>query len=192
MMEGGKSHHHHLFQESWLQYEDQVKNNNIDHDERCSSSTTNTSSIGEDSDAASNGSSITSSDTADDASSSASSSLNSSPSGALDDLSEIMDQLPIKRGLSQFYQGKSESFTTLSRVTSIEDLVKKATPYRRNLKASKSCGTGLHSYKQFTLPKAIISKKTTRGVSLSSFPSKRGSFMHSKPPLTPLHQDLEC
>ncbi|KAH6758842.1 oxidative stress 3 [Perilla frutescens var. frutescens] len=187
-MEGGKSDH--LFQDSWFQFEDQVKNN-IDHDERCTSSSANTSSIGEDSDA-SNGSSITSSDTADDASSSASSSLNSSPSGALYNLSEIMDQLPIKRGLSQFYQGKSESFTTLSRVTSIEDLVKKATPYRRNLKASKSCGTGLHSYKQFTLPKAIISKKSARGVSLSSFPSKKGSFMHSKPPLTPLHQDLEC
>lgn len=97
-----------------------------------------------------------------------------------------------RRGLSKFYKGKSESFTSLARVTSIEDLVKKATPYRRNLKPSRSCGTGLHSYKQYTLPKAIISKKATKGVSLSSFPSKRGSFMNTKPPLTPLYQDLEC
>lgn len=99
-----------------------------------------------------------------------------------------------RRGLSQFYEGKSESFTSLSRATSIEDLVKKAGTVRRNLKASRSCGTGLHSYKQFTLPKAIISKKSSRGggVSLSSFPSKRGSFMSKHPPLAPLHQDLEC
>ncbi|KAG6398044.1 hypothetical protein SASPL_139494 [Salvia splendens] len=175
-MEAGKNSHN-MLQDSWIQYEESE-----------SLSATSSSSIGEDSDA-SNGSSITSSDTVDDASSS-SSSLNSSRSGALYDLSEIMDQLPIKRGLSQFYQGKSESFTSISRVASIEDLVKKsATPFRRNLKASKSCGTGLHSYKQYTLPKATIAKKSPKGVSLSSFPSKRGGVINTKPPLTP---HLEC
>ncbi|GFZ04206.1 oxidative stress 3 [Actinidia rufa] len=35
--------------------------------------------------------------------------------GSLYDLSELMAQLPIKRGLSKFYQGKSQSFTSLSR-----------------------------------------------------------------------------
>ncbi|KAG6425891.1 hypothetical protein SASPL_110099 [Salvia splendens] len=158
-MEGGQNSHDHMFQESWDQSE------------------TSSSSIGEDSDASNGSSSITSSDTVDDASSSSS----------LCDLSEIMDQLPIKRGLSQFYQGKSESFTSLSRVTSIEDLMKKSatTPSRRNLKASKSCGNGLHSYKMYTLPKAVIAKKSSRGVSsLSSFPSKRGGVViNSKPPL---------
>ncbi|KAI3455499.1 hypothetical protein Pfo_012162 [Paulownia fortunei] len=188
-MEEGKSHE--LSQDSWFQYEDHMNNNN-DHDEKCtpSSSSSSTSSIGEES-MVSNGSSISSSDTADDASSSASSSFSANSGGALYDLSGIMAQLPIKRGLSKFYQGKSESFTSLSRVTSIEDLAKKATPYRRNLKASKSCGTGLNSYKPYTLPKAIITKKAARG-SFSSFPSKRGSFMSSKPPLTPLYQNLEC
>ncbi|XP_047962595.1 protein OXIDATIVE STRESS 3 LIKE 2-like [Salvia hispanica] len=173
-MEGGKNSHN-MLQDSWIQYEE--------------SESTSSSSIGEDSDA-SNGSSITSSDTVDDASSS-SSSLNSSRGGAIYDLSEIMDQLPIKRGLSQFYQGKSESFTSISRVASFEDLVKKAaTPFRRNLKASKSCGTGLHSYKQYTLPKATIAKRSPKGVaSLSSFPSKRGGVINTKPPLTP---HLEC
>ncbi|KAL1538295.1 suppressor protein SRP40-like [Salvia divinorum] len=175
-MKGGKSNDH-LLQDSWIQYEES---------ESLSATSSKSSSIGEDSDA-SNGSSITSSDTVDDASSSSS---NSSHGGALYDLSEIMYQLPIKRGLSQFYQGKSESFTSLSRVTSIEDVMKKAaTPCRRNLKASKSCGTGLHSYKQYTLPKATISKKSSRGVSLSSFPSKRGGVINIKPPLTP---HLEC
>ncbi|KAL3631951.1 hypothetical protein CASFOL_024935 [Castilleja foliolosa] len=132
-----------LFQDSWFQFADQMKKNT----RKCSSSTT--SSIGEES-TVSNGSSITSSDTADDASSSNSSS-------ALYDLSEIMTQLPIKRGLSKFYQGKSESFTALSRVTSVEDLAKPCR--RRNMKGSKSIATGLHSYKSYTLPKAIIAKR---------------------------------
>ncbi|GER46957.1 oxidative stress 3 [Striga asiatica] len=149
--------------------------NVIDYDENCSPSSS-ISSIGQES-TVSNGSSISSSDVADDASSS-SSSFCANSSRALYDLSEIMEELPIKRGLSKFYKGKSESFTSLSRVTSIEDLAKKATPYRRNLKASKSIGTGLHSCKSFTLPKPIITKKATRG---SSFSSKRESFMQSKP-----------
>ncbi|KAK4427279.1 hypothetical protein Salat_1496800 [Sesamum alatum] len=190
-MAEGKSHHHHdhhqVFQDSW--FDEYEKKNN------CTSSSS-TSSIGEESMVSNGSSSISSSDTADDASSSASSSF-SSGGGSLYDLSEIMAQLPIKRGLSKFYQGKSESFTSLARVESIEDLAKKVTPYRRHhhLKASKSYGTGLnhHSYKPYTLPKPIISKKTTRGgSSFSSFLSKRGSFVSSnKPPLTPLHKNLE-
>jgi hypothetical protein len=160
-------------------------NNNNEYNEKCSSSTS-TSSIGEES-TVSNGSSAASSDMADDASSSVSS---SNSGGALYDLTEIMAQLPIKRGLSKFYQGQSESFTSLSRVTSIEDLAKKTTPYRRNLKASKSCGHGLSTCKPYPLPKPTISKKITKGSSLSSFPSKRGSFM--KPPFTALHKNLEC
>ncbi|KAK4395189.1 hypothetical protein Sango_1673200 [Sesamum angolense] len=192
-MAEGQSHHHQEFQDSWFEYE---KKNNDHHDEKCTSSTS-TSSIGEESMFSNGSSSISSSDdTADDASSSPSSSFSSLNSGgALYDLSEIMEQLPIKRGLSKFYQGKSESFTSLARVGSIEDLAKKATPYRRHhhhLKASKSYGTGLNnSYKPYTLPKPIISKKTTRGASFSSFLSKRGSFVTSKPPLTPLHKNLE-
>ncbi|KAL3632890.1 hypothetical protein CASFOL_025874 [Castilleja foliolosa] len=131
MAEGKK---HQLFQDSWCQSEDH------------NTSSTTTSSIGLES-TVSNGSSITSSDTADDASSSG---------RALYDLSEIMSQLPIKRGLSKYYQGKSESFTAVSRVTSIEDLAKRATPCRRNC---KSIATGLHSYRTYTHPKAIIAKK---------------------------------
>ncbi|KAL2243285.1 uncharacterized protein LOC105157697 [Sesamum indicum] len=187
-MAEAQSHHHREFQDSWFEYE---KKNDDHHDEKCTSSTS-TSSIAEESMFTNGSSSISSSDdTADDASSSASSSFSSG--GALYDLSEIMQQLPIKRGLSKFYQGKSESFTSLARVGSIEDLAKKVIPNRRHhLKASKSYGTGLNnSYKPYTLPKPIISKKTTRGSSFSSFLSKRGSFVTSKPPLTALHKNLE-
>ncbi|PWA78686.1 hypothetical protein CTI12_AA210990 [Artemisia annua] len=72
---------------------------------------------------------------------------------SLYDLSDLMSHLPIKRGLSKFYHGKSDSFTSLARVTSIEDLPKKEkVPYKK----MKS------SYKSHTLPKPIISKKKSR------------------------------
>ncbi|KAA8541732.1 hypothetical protein F0562_022884 [Nyssa sinensis] len=108
--------------------------------------------------------SSTSTDMADDATSSNSSYSSSSQSSApLYNLSELVAHLPIKRGLSKFYQGKSESFASLSSVRSIEDLAKKENPYRRNMKACKSHGGGLDIYKSFTLPKPTISKKTSRG-----------------------------
>ncbi|KAI3712008.1 hypothetical protein L1987_70557 [Smallanthus sonchifolius] len=111
-------------------------------------------------------SSCSSFDTIDDASSpsstSSSSSLNSNGSSILD-LSDLMSQLPIKRGLSKFYQGKSESFTSLARVMSIEDLPKRIkNPFNkmRKMKSNiKSYGGGLDSFKSHTLPKPIISKK---------------------------------
>ncbi|XP_076923935.1 uncharacterized protein LOC143586221 [Bidens hawaiensis] len=106
-------------------------------------------------------SSCSSFDSLDEASSS-SSSLNSNGSSVID-LSDLMVQLPIRRGLSKYYHGKSESFTNLARVMSIEDLPKKINnPYNkmRRIKGnSKSYGGGLDSYKSHTLPKPLISKK---------------------------------
>ncbi|KAG9158348.1 hypothetical protein Leryth_026931 [Lithospermum erythrorhizon] len=50
----------------------------------------------------------------------------SSPSfSPLFHLCELMGQLPIKRGLSKYYDGKSESFTSLASVGNLEDIVKK-------------------------------------------------------------------
>lgn len=114
----------------------------------------------------SNGSSLTccsssSYDTTDDASSSSANSSRSS----LYDLSDLMLQLPIKRGLSKFYHGKSDSFTSLARVTSIEDLPKK----EHKMKKKKN-------YRSHTLPKPIISKKNSR----SGFKKKFGGSMKKK------------
>ncbi|MFS7974315.1 hypothetical protein Hanom_Chr09g00867211 [Helianthus anomalus] len=87
-------------------------------------------------------------DTTDDASSS-----NSSRS-SLYDMSDLMSHLPIKRGLSKFYHGKSDSFTSLARVTSIEDIPKKEKmSHKKKMKKS---------YRSHTLPKPIISKKKSR------------------------------
>ncbi|XP_071716892.1 uncharacterized protein [Rutidosis leptorrhynchoides] len=118
---------------------------------------TSTISNGSSSSSSSSISSCCSFDTTDDASSS------SSTRSSLLDLSDLMTQLPIKRGLSMFYHGKSESFTSLASVKSIEDLPKKTkNPYNKMMKMkanSKSYGGGLDSFKSHTLPKSTISKK---------------------------------
>ncbi|KAK9923490.1 hypothetical protein M0R45_031907 [Rubus argutus] len=132
----------------------------------------------------SNGS-TSSSELVDDASSSASSSCSSSlrSGGSLFDLSDLMAQLPIKRGLSKYFQGKSQSFTSLSKVNSLEDLAKKETPYQRSkaLKACKSYGGFLGTQRSYTLiPKATISKvkKASRGpLSSVSFAGRRGTSL---------------
>lgn len=123
----------------------------------------------------------------------ASSSSSSSPThGPLYELSELMDQLPIKRGLSKYYQGKSQSFTSLARVTSLEDLAKKETPYQKKIKACRSYGGGLNNFKSYTQPKATISKKASKG-SLSNLSclSRKTSFISScRPPLSPVQRSF--
>nr|CAD1824167.1 unnamed protein product [Ananas comosus var. bracteatus] len=63
-------------------------------------------------------------------------------SGPLYELSSLMEHLPIKRGLSKYYEGKSQSFTSLSDAKSVEDLPKKETPFKRKIKPSKSYAGG--------------------------------------------------
>ncbi|CAN4089034.1 unnamed protein product [Withania somnifera] len=159
------------------------------HGEICNKnmSQSSSSSIGEGS-TNSNGSCSSSLDTTDDASSSSPSSCSPNSDGALYDLSSLMSQLPIKRGLSKFFQGKSQSFTSLSRVTSLEDLAKKESPYKRKMKSCKSYGAGLDSYKSYTLPKATILKKASRNSSFSaSFTNGKASLIsRSRLPLIPV------
>ncbi|KAG2712992.1 hypothetical protein I3760_04G153000 [Carya illinoinensis] len=115
----------------------------------------------------------------EDASSSTSYSSSSSSSlmnGPLYELSELMFHLPIKRGLSKHFQGKSQSFTSLASVKSLEDLAKRA-PQRRKMKPCKSYGGGLDGHKSSTPPKATISKKASRSGSLLSSLSRRGNSL---------------
>ncbi|KAJ6813040.1 uncharacterized protein M6B38_145130 [Iris pallida] len=80
-------------------------------------------------------------------SSSSDSTEDSSSSSPLFEMSSLMSQLPFKRGLSVHFEGKSQSFTSLSSVKSLEDLVKPERPFRRTnpvlIKSSKSYGWGL-------------------------------------------------
>ncbi|CAN6233927.1 unnamed protein product [Urochloa humidicola] len=60
------------------------------------------------------------------------------------EMSDLMTQLPIKRGLSRFFDGKSQSFASLAAVASLDDLAK---PPRKRLKPSRSCGGGLDAHR---------------------------------------------
>ncbi|KAF2584629.1 hypothetical protein F2Q70_00035132 [Brassica cretica] len=97
-----------------------------------------------------------SSDSTEDASSSFSS------NGAFDDLSDLISQLPTiheKKGLSKYYKGKSQSFTSLANVTCLADLVKR----RPRMKTCRSSGVHLDQpCKRLYRPNAIISMKATR------------------------------
>ncbi|KAL2555220.1 uncharacterized protein Fot_08839 [Forsythia ovata] len=88
----------------------------------------------------------------------ASSSPSSWPShGPLYELSDLMTYLPIKKGLSKHYQGKSQSFASLASVMNLEELAKKEIYYSKRLKSCKSYGGILDGRKYG--PKATIAKK---------------------------------
>ncbi|KAL7137570.1 hypothetical protein ABFS83_10G101400 [Erythranthe nasuta] len=119
-------------------------------------------------------SSSSSSELADDASSSPSSIQSNNPplcSGPLYQLTELMAQLPIKRGLSKFYNGRSQTFASLGDVKSVDDLAKKDMSYCTRMKPCKSYGgTTLmnHYYTKFG-PKATITKRSSKRPISSSF-----------------------
>ncbi|KAI9106865.1 hypothetical protein K1719_022393 [Acacia pycnantha] len=75
----------------------------------------------------------------------------------LNDFSEMLAQLPIKRGLSKFYKGKSRAFTSLSDVKCVEDLAKRQIPQRKRAQNSHS-------------PMAVISKKACKSYFTSLVP----------------------
>ncbi|KAL7134855.1 hypothetical protein ABFS83_11G053400 [Erythranthe nasuta] len=116
-------------------------------------------------------SSSTADESTDDTSSSDS---NSCGGGPLFHLAELMSQLPIKRGLSKYYRGKSQTFGSLASVESVEDLGKKdrqTTSYSRRMKSSSSCKTRSSGYggnllnnnhrrKLLFCPKATIAKRS--------------------------------
>lgn len=93
-----------------------------------------------------------------------------------------------------FYQGKAQSFTSLGRVQSLEDLPKKIKPnnYRKKMKSCKSYGGDLdHSHKISFTPKATISKKASasRGSFLNSM-NRRGNFLGMHRPSIAAHKNF--
>ncbi|GAU44098.1 hypothetical protein TSUD_123850 [Trifolium subterraneum] len=110
----------------------------------------------------------------------------------LNNMSSLFQQLPIKRGLSKFYQGKSQSFTSLTNVKSLEDLVKPESPYNKKLKSCKSYG-GFYENQDsiskfsFKSTKKGVYSASSRG-SCSSLNARKGSgsnFVGSRPPVHP-------
>ncbi|XP_042410417.1 uncharacterized protein LOC121999849 [Zingiber officinale] len=108
-------------------------------------------------------------------SSSSTSPLSTSSTSTLGPLFELsatlMAELPVRRGLSKHFQGKSQSFTSLSEARCIEDLAKKEAPTcgKRRIKAWKSYGGFVSSPCSRT-----ITKKSSRC-------SSRSLLCRSKP-----------
>ncbi|CAN4116690.1 unnamed protein product [Withania somnifera] len=114
--------------------------------------------------------------------------------GAFKNMSTLLQELPFKRGLSKHYNGKSQSFTSLSNVRSLEDMAKPENPYNKKLKSCKSYGVFLEGFKSDNLQSHVIrssssSRLGSKRGSCSSLRAKRnGSFLgnnSSRPPVPP-------
>ncbi|KAK8947655.1 hypothetical protein KSP40_PGU009362 [Platanthera guangdongensis] len=100
------------------------------------------------------------------------------------DMSNLIAQLPLKRGLSKHFHGKSRSFASLCDVRSLEDLVKIERPCGKKMKSSRSYGGGLDSQKALSFSRTI--KKKTRRSSFSNLGTKKQGFVGgSRPPIPP-------
>jgi hypothetical protein len=67
-----------------------------------------------------------------------------------------------RTGLSKYYQGRSQSFTSLANVSCVEDLAKKTTPYTRRKKAPRRSSAEVVLGATNRLSKTIA-KKAPRG-----------------------------
>ncbi|CAL9071278.1 unnamed protein product [Musa textilis] len=128
------------------------------------------------------------SSSSDDADSSASPTTEEEPhgDGPLYETASLVAQLPFKRGLSKYYQGKSQTFTSLSGVRCLEDLAKPERPQRKKMKPCKSYGWGLDNQRSLS-PKdssRTITKKASRGPS-SSLGGRKHGFVSGRPPVAP-------
>jgi len=71
----------------------------------------------------------------------------------------------LRTGLSKYYQGRSESFTSLADVICVEDLAKKTTPYIRRPKASRRHAATLGVKNRLS---KTVAKKEPRGRKLAA------------------------
>ncbi|OEL20717.1 hypothetical protein BAE44_0018265 [Dichanthelium oligosanthes] len=86
------------------------------------------------------------------------------------EMASLMTQLPIKRGLSKFFDGKSQSFASLAAVAGLEDLPK---PPAKRLKTSRSCGVALKdTHCGSRLPAAAGKKQAPRARLTPSAPRR--------------------
>ncbi|KAJ3698702.1 hypothetical protein LUZ61_002407 [Rhynchospora tenuis] len=127
----------------------------IDDEEEVGSESNRSSSIGVDSNCSS---SLTSSHGEEEEVSS-----KQSVQGGLGSFDSLEESLPIKRGLSNFFSGKSKSFTTLSSVVnaSATDLSKPENPFNKRRRVLLACNRRA-SYSSFvaTLPPLLSPEHT--------------------------------
>lgn len=101
----------------------------------------------------------------------------SSFKGPLDTMEGLEEVLPIKRGISKFYNGKSKSFTSLSdatSVSSIKEFAKPENPYTRKRKNLIARSSLLDKNRTYSL------KDLRSGTSKRTTSSSRSSFLHGE------------
>jgi len=97
-----------------------------------------------------------------------SSALQLNSEGPLYELSSLLAQLPARRGLSKYYQGKSQSFISISDATCLQDLGKEVT-YNKRMKTCKSCTGGLGMNQRSNHSPRTSSKMIAKRPSKGSF-----------------------
>ncbi|KAE8656652.1 Exocyst subunit exo70 family protein G1 [Hibiscus syriacus] len=84
--------------------------------------------------------------------------VSSMASGSLGSLGSLEDSLPIKRGLSNHYAGKSKSFANLLDVSTVKEVEKAENPFnkrRRILLANKRCRSRKTSFYSWQNPNSM-------------------------------------
>ncbi|XWS72373.1 hypothetical protein CRYUN_Cryun02cG0034600 [Craigia yunnanensis] len=162
----------------------------VDEDDwrRSSSSTTTSSSIGRNSDDVS-GRSLDGGDFDENE-------VQSSFKGGLDMLDSLQQVLPMRRGISNFYNGKSKSFTSLahaSSTSSIKDIAKPENAFtrrRRNLLAINHVwdkNRNKRPIRPISSSKSTLALVVARSSSESISSTSEDSTSTSSPRLPPLH-----
>ncbi|KAJ8531449.1 hypothetical protein K7X08_026883 [Anisodus acutangulus] len=125
------------------------------------------------------------SESSDPTSPSSSSSRNEHKIGALQNMSSLLQELPFKRGLSKHYNGKSQSFTSLSNVISLEDMAKPENPYNKRLKSCKSYGVFLEGFKSdhAVIKSSSFSRHNSKKTCSSLRARRNGSFKKNGSPM---------
>jgi len=125
---------------------------------------------------------------------------------SLDSMEALEEVLPIRRGISKFYNGKSKSFTSLAEASSsscLTDIVKPENAYtrkRRNLlafnllwekKGSFPRGSGMISKRPISASKSTlalaVAMSSSESISSGSDDSNSSSCSKSPPQLPPMH-----
>ncbi|GAB4838041.1 hypothetical protein Ancab_027569 [Ancistrocladus abbreviatus] len=126
--------------------------------------------------------------------------IQSSYRSSLDTMDSLEEVLPVKRGISKLYSGKSKSFASLADASSIKELSKPENPYsrkRKNLLASslywyknrsypsKVCGSGLSKRPANSIRNALTLAMAVSSNSCRSLNSDSCSVSLCLPPLHP-------
>lgn len=111
--------------------------------------------------------------------------------GSFDSIQALEEALPLRRGMSRFYNGKSKSFTSLadaSSSSSINEIVKPENPYSRRRRNLLACNLVSDKNKSFRLKssggvskRSTKSPRTTLALAVAMTNSPKSSDMRENP-----------